>query len=152
MNSPTAEISGQQYQCPVCGAKLAAEMAKPILDAPCQQCGSRLWSRMRTVGRVAILDVLPDRLPADVDRLVESRFGASEAPRIIVNLSGTGLVDSLFLARLLTLRKAVHRVKGRLVLCCSDPIIREKLTYTKLDTLFGLADDEKAALASLESN
>lgn len=98
---------------------------------------------------MAILDVLPDRTPAEVDRIVDSRLGADDAPRVIINLSGLELVDSLFLARLLALHRAIRRVEGRLVLCCLQPMIRERLAYTKLDTVLGIADDEEAALAGL---
>jgi anti-anti-sigma factor len=104
---------------------------------------------MKTVGDVVILDVLPGRVPADVDRLADALAGTCEAPRVIVNLSGIDLVSSLFLARLLVLRRRIQREEGRFILCSAQPLVRMTLASTKLDTIFEVADDEKAALASL---
>jgi anti-anti-sigma factor len=104
---------------------------------------------MRTVRNVAILDVLPGQVPADVDRLVDSLAVSGDAPRVVVNLSGLDLVASLLWARLLALHRAIKCVEGRLILCCFQPVVRETLTFTKLDMIFDMADDEEAALADL---
>jgi len=104
---------------------------------------------MRTVGDVAVLDVLPDRVPGDLDRLADSLAGTGETPRVILNLSDLELVNSLFLSRLLVLHQRIQRDEGRLVLCCFHPLVRDALATTKLDAVFDMADDEEAALASL---
>jgi len=103
---------------------------------------------MRTVRDVPVLDVLPDRAPADIDRLADSLTEANDAPRVIVNMSGIDLVNSLFLARLLQLHKQLRRQNGRLVLSSLHPQVREILDTTRLDRLFETADDEDVALAS----
>ncbi len=121
----------------------------PTHNAPCRGCGHYLWCRMRTVGDVAVLDVLPDRVPAYADRLADSLTGSGGAPRVVLNLSRVALAGSLFLARLLVLHRAIRRVEGRLILCCLDPSVREALAVTKLDAIIEIADDEEAALATL---
>lgn len=148
MNSPTAERSGLPYRCPVCRAKLGAETATPTHNAPCRSCGHYLWCRMRIVDDVAVLDILPDRVPSDEDRLADSLAGPGDAPQVILNLSGVDLVGSLFLARLLVLHERIQQDKGRLVLCCLHPLVRDALATAKLDTILEIAEDEVSALAS----
>jgi len=104
---------------------------------------------MRTVRDVAIFEVLPDRAPADIDRLADSLTKVNDAPRVILNMSGIDLVSSLFLARVLELHKRIQRREGELVLCCLHPQVQDILVSTRLDTLFEIAEDEEAALASL---
>jgi anti-anti-sigma factor len=147
INWPTRQISGQQYRCPMCGAKLRAGM--PILDAPCRGCGYGLWCCMRIVGNATVLDVLPDRVPTDVNRLANSLVGYGDTSRIIVNLSSVDKVDSSFLARILALNGQIQQHKGKLILCCLSPSVRDYLATTKLNTLLETAADEDAALVSL---
>ena len=118
-------------------------------NVPCRRCGYYVWCLKRTVGDVTVLDALPDSIPADVERLGDSLASTADAPQVVLNLSALDLVGSLFLARLLVLHRRIERDKGRLILCCLHPLVREAIAFTKLDTMFEIADDEQTALASL---
>lgn len=104
---------------------------------------------MRTAGDVVVLDVLPDRVPADLDRLADSLAGTGEAARVIVNLSSLDHVSSLFLARLLVFHKHLQQEECNLILCCLHPLVRGTLAFTRLDAILNIVDDEEGALASL---
>lgn len=147
MNASSGDQATPLYQCPVCGARLGAETAKPPYNARCRRCGYYLWCRKRMVGDVVVLDALPGGIPADVERLADS-LAATEAPRVVLDLSRLDLLGSLYLARLLVLHRRIQRDKGRLILCCLHPMVVEALTFTKLDSIFEVAADQEAALAS----
>jgi anti-anti-sigma factor len=104
---------------------------------------------MRIVGNATVLDVLPDRVPTDVNRLANSLVGYGDTSCIIANLSSVDKVDSSFLARILALSGQIQQHKGRLILCCLSPSVRDYLATTKLNTLLETAADEDAAMASL---
>jgi anti-anti-sigma factor len=104
---------------------------------------------MRIVGNAAVLDVLPDRVPTDVNRLADSLVGCGDTSRVIVNLSNVDKVDSSYLTRIMALDEQIQQHKSRLILCCLSPIVRNYLATTKLNTILETADDEAAALASL---
>ena len=65
-------------------------------------------------------------------------------------MSRLEFISSLFLAKLVILKREIQRNKGRLVLYGLQPFVRDTLASTKLDTFFEIADDEEAALASLQ--
>ena len=142
-----SEDSGQPYRCPVCGAVLCAGAVMPSHNPPCS-CGHDLWCRMRTVRGVAVLDLLPDKVPCDVDQIADSLAGFKDAPRAAINMSSVDLVSSLFLARLLQLHKRIQKNYGTLILFSLQPLTREIIDSTRLDRVFDVADDEEAALAS----
>jgi len=96
-----------------------------------------------------VLDALPDRTPPDEDRLTDSLARTSGAPRVILCLGSLDLVDSRFLARMLVLHRRLQECEGKFVLCCLQPLVRDVLASTKLDTIFEIAEDEQAALANL---
>jgi len=99
------------------------------------------------VGDVVVLDALLGGIPGDVERLADS-LAATEAPRVVLDLSRLDLLGSLYLARLLVLHRRIQHDKGRLILCCLHPMVVEALTFTKLNSIFEVAADEEAALAS----
>ena len=80
--------AGPSYRCPVCDVMLAAEPALPAYDAPCPDCGYRLWCRKRKVGDVVVLSVLPDRTPehSELERLAESFLRRRDVLRVVVDL------------------------------------------------------------------
>jgi len=104
---------------------------------------------MKTVRGVAVLYVLPGKVPSDPDRIADSLAGINDATGVCFDMSGVDHVNSLFLARLVQLHRRIHLHNGRLVLFSLDPQVREIMDSARLDRLFDIADDEEAALASL---
>ena len=153
MNAPTGQRNDLPWQCPACDAKLAAEPAMPTHDAPCPERGYYLWCRKRMVDDVAVLDILPDRIPErpDIERLVESLVGSGGVPRAVLDLSRLQFIVSLLLAKLVVLSREMQRNHGRLILYGLQPVVRDTLASTKLDTILEIADDEEAALAGLQA-
>jgi len=104
---------------------------------------------MRTAGGVAILDVLPGRVPAYAGRLADSLAESGGAPRVVLNLSRVTHAGSLFLSRLMDFHTAIQRVEGRVILCCLHPAVQEAISVTKLDKILEIVDDDEAALATI---
>lgn len=100
---------------------------------------------------VAVLDILPDRIPErpDIERLVESLVGSGGVPRAVLDLSRLQLITSLLLAKLVVLNREMRQNQGRLILYGLQPVVRDTLASTKLDTILEIANDEEAALADL---
>lgn len=127
--------SALSYRCPICGKKLPREPALPRFDAPCPQCGYDLWCRQRFPSDVTELDVLPQRVPEpwDVDQLVAALVHRNAHARVVVDLSRLEIVDSTFVARLMSLNKLVHSSGGRLVLRGLCPLVQETFAHLRLD-------------------
>jgi anti-sigma B factor antagonist len=65
---------------------------------------------------------------------------------LVLNFANVEYLSSAALGKLLTLRKKVQAVGGKLVLCAIDPGIREVFEITKLDKLLVICADEMQAL------
>lgn len=48
------------YHGPICGKGLPHEPSLPRFDAPCSECGYRLWCRRRAANGDLVLEVLPE--------------------------------------------------------------------------------------------
>lgn len=142
---------GPSYRCPVCDVMLAAEPTLPTYDAPCPDCGYRLWCRKRTVGDVVVLCVLPDRTPelADIERVAESLKRSSCVLRVVLDLSGLVLIDSTMMARLIGMRRRMLAAGGKLVLCGLSPHVRTVFARTRIDSLFEIVDTVRDAVSRL---
>jgi anti-sigma B factor antagonist len=94
---------------------------------------------------------MPDRRPEyqDIQDLCQSLLRSDRVPRVVVNLSELDMNDSAFLARLITLKKAMHSARGKLVLYGLRPFMREIFTYTRLDKFFDIYQRETDALDAL---
>ncbi len=136
--------------CPACGTVLPCQPHAPGVDVPCPECGYLLWCRMRVVGGVLILNVVPGVTPehADVERLSERLVGSDDAPCVVFDLSDLDLISSALTARLIAVNKRVRTAKGKLILCGLCPFVLETFQGSRLDRVFSIADDEEAALAS----
>jgi anti-anti-sigma factor len=143
--------AGPSYRCPVCDVMLAAEPALPTYDAPCPDCGCRLWCRKRKVGDVVVLSVLPDSTPevADIEQVAESLERSSRVLSVVVDLSGLAVIDSTLMARLISIRKRVLVAKGRLVLCGLTPHVQAIFARTHIETLFPIVDTVTDAVRTL---
>jgi anti-anti-sigma factor len=137
------------YRCPVCNHGLTYEPPVPRLDAPCSECGSHIWCRRRASTGATVLEALPGRTPEpwDVDQVVESLVGQGAADRVIVDLGRLDMVDSAFVARLLSVHKRIRASGGHLVLCGLCPVVREMFEHLRLDKAFEISDAEPDAAA-----
>jgi anti-anti-sigma factor len=70
-------------------------------------------------------------------------------PRLLVNLGGVLHLSSAVLGKLAWLEKQVKPMRGQIQLCGLDPLLRDMLRITHLDTVFDVCDDEAAALGLL---
>ena len=135
MNAST-EISIEP--CSVCGHGVTAESSSPAEVAPCSNCGHLVWFRIEEGTTYVILSLLPsDSLEtADITLVGESLIRRGDHPHIIVSFSLLQLVSVRFFDRLLALQESVRTADGRLILCGLNPVIREILQITKLDSRF----------------
>lgn len=141
--TPTPEQQSS-YRCPICGNSVPYEPALPRFDAPCSECGYHLWCRERTPGDdVTELEVLPQRTPEpwDVDQLVKALVARNAHRHVVVNLSRLDMIDSAFVARLVSLNKLVHAAGGRFVLQGLCPLIQETFAHLRLDQAFEMKLD-----------
>jgi len=145
MNAREAKPADQlAYRCPICNHGLTYEPPVPRFDAPCSECGSHIWCRRRASTAATILEALPGRTPEpwDVDQVVESLVRQGAADRVIVDLRRLDLVDSAFVARLLSMHKRIRASGGNLILCGLCPVVREMFEHLRLDKAFEISDAE----------
>jgi anti-anti-sigma factor len=69
---------------------------------------------------------------------------------VVVDFSGTSLITSSSLAKLLKLRKTVVENKQKLILCGAKPQTMGIFRLTGLDMVFRFVSDQLVALASLQ--
>jgi len=139
MNREDKETTGESaHQCPICANTLPYEPAMPRFDAPCSECGYHLWCRQRLPSDVTELEILPGRTPEpwDVDQLVKSLQRRNAHAHVVVDLSRLDMVDSAFVARLMSLNKLIHASGGRLVLRGLSPLVQETFAHLRLSQAF----------------
>ena len=134
---------GVSYRCPACNHALPYEPPTARYDAPCCECGSRLWCRRRESSCGLILEILPQRTPEpeEVTQLVEALHRNSSHTYVIVDLSRLELVDSAFVARLVLLNKLILSTGGRLVLLGLSPLLRETFDHLRLAAAFEIEEN-----------
>jgi anti-anti-sigma factor len=66
--------------------------------------------------------------------------------RLVVNFAGVGYLSSDVLAILAGLQRQVDPVRGSIVLCGLDPLLRDMVRITHLDQVFDICGDEAEAL------
>lgn len=94
-------------------------------------------------GDATILDSLHiERIGQELYELVD-RF---DRRRIVLDFSGVRFLSSQALAVLLTLRRKLEAVKGKVVICGLRPDLREIFRITKLEKIFEFQPDEERAL------
>jgi anti-anti-sigma factor len=69
-------------------------------------------------------------------------------PRLVFDLSGVPLMDSLGLELLLDLRDSCHKRGGAMQICSPNPLCRDILIATALTAQFAIFDDQAAAVGS----
>ena len=83
-----------------------------------------------------------------------SRLGeaiASEAPSVVIDLSGVEFIDSTGLSVLLNGLRRVTRSHGRMALVVSNPTVLRLFEVTRLDSTFDIQPTPEAALARVQS-
>src|SRR5919201_6258408 len=114
---------------------------------------SELNIRERQAGDVTILDLEGKitigegsvALRSAVRRLIEEG-----KKKILLNLAGVGYVDSSGIGELVSSYTTINREGGQLKLLKLTQKIKDRLTITKLLTVFDVYDDEAEALNSFK--
>lgn len=73
-----------------------------------------------------------------------------QEPKIVLNLSHTGMVDSAGLGVLVAFCTTVRKKKGRPVLCSLNRGMENLIAITKLSRVFDIYDNEEQALVSFK--
>jgi anti-anti-sigma factor len=65
--------------------------------------------------------------------------------RLVVNFAGIRYLSTEVLAILAGLQRKVDPVRGSIVLCGMDPLLRDMVRITHLDRIFDISDEEAEA-------
>jgi anti-anti-sigma factor len=136
--------------CPLCGDGIFLDPLDARKDVLCPHCGQLLWFVRKYVGDVVILTFLPGLMSGSESVLLFDEVSAAiaDSRRVVLNLSRLRFVTSVFLAMLVRLHKRTAAAGTRIKLCGLQPETAEALRIAKFDTIFDIAADEQAALAS----
>ena len=107
--------------------------------------GIQNWSETIILVNLAEEPYLGEELQTTVGMLA----GRPESD-VVVDFSGTSLVTSSSLAKLLKLRKTLVENKQKLILCGVKPQTMGIFRLTGLDMVFRFASDQLVALAGLQ--
>jgi len=106
---------------------------------------------IRTVGDARILDCSGQITLGEGTMVIRNTVRdilQAGAKKIVLNLAGVNYIDSSGVGELVSTYTTVVNKGGQLKLLNLTKKIRELLAITKLLTVFDVADDEKALLAS----
>jgi anti-anti-sigma factor len=81
----------------------------------------------------------------ELHRLIEDEGHA----RLVVNFAGVRYLSTEVLAILAGLQRKVDPVRGGIVLCGLDPLLRDMVRITHLDRVFDICGDEAEALGRM---
>jgi anti-sigma B factor antagonist len=107
---------------------------------------------MRTVERTAVVRfedaeiLFEEGAVHAVGRLLHGLIEDEGHTRLVVNLTGVRYLSSEVLGILAGLQREVDPVRGRIVLCGLDPLLRDMVRITHLDRVFNIYSDEAEAL------
>ena len=133
-------------RCPADG-RTGVEALSEAAGRPCL--------RVRTVERTAVVrfedaEILFEEgavhsVGRELHRLIEEEGHT----RLVVNFAGVRYLSSEVLAILAGLQRKVDPVRGSIVLCGLDPLLRDMVRITHLDRVFDICGDEAEALGRL---
>lgn len=69
----------------------------------------------------------------------------AQPPRVVIDLSGSGFIQSRTLGEIARLANTAARAKTRLMLCSKNPIVQKVMTVTGLDKLVTVCDSPEIA-------
>jgi anti-sigma B factor antagonist len=129
---------GQPNRCPVCGSASKIEPSDPAGDAPCPACGHLLWFTWAATGTAEVIKPTCSILrPEDLDMLL-ARWPEKRGVRLTLDLSAVPYLSSAALAKLISLKKKVVGVSGKLTLENLHPDLLEVFRLTRLDQVFDI--------------
>lgn len=78
-------------------------------------------------------------------------FTATDASPVIIDLAGVDFIASIGMRMIISCAKANAALGGKFVLYGAQPLVREELETVGIDRLIPLFDDEKSALAAIQT-
>jgi anti-anti-sigma factor len=114
--------------------------------------GSSPRLRVQSIERTAIVRLLDAEIFFEeeavhaVSRQLHRLIQAEGHTRLVVNFAGVHYVSSEVLGILAGLQKEVDPIRGSIVLCGLDPLLRDMVRITHLDRVFDVCGDEAEAL------
>jgi anti-anti-sigma factor len=69
----------------------------------------------------------------------------AQPPRVVIDLSGSGYLQSRTLGEIVRLANTAARAKTRLMLCSTNPVVQKVMTVTELDKLVTVCDSLEIA-------
>ena len=69
----------------------------------------------------------------------------AQPPRLVIDLSGSGFLQSRTLGEIVRLANCATRAKTRLMLCSTNPVVQKVISVSKLDRLVTVCDSVEAA-------
>ncbi len=150
MNESLGASSDPPGRCPACDNELNLGTSLPAAETPCLQCGKPLWFVHSEINHVAVIRFLPGRIlkEAEFQTLRELLFSRSPSPHVVLNLNDCQYFSDTTLAGFILLYKKLTEARGKLKICCLRSPMLDVFKLARLDQLFDIYDDEKAALAS----
>ena len=77
--------------------------------------------------------------------------GSAKTPSLLLDFTGVNYIDSSGLATLIEYFQAVQGFKGRLVLACLSPRVKNVFEIVRLEQIFSIHPDVPSALSALKS-
>jgi anti-anti-sigma factor len=111
--------------------------------------------RVRTVEPIAVVRfedaeiLFEEGAVHTVGRELHRLVVAEKHTRLVVNFAGVRYLSSEVLGILAGLQREIDPVRGRIVLCSLDPLLRDMVRITHLDRVFDICGDEAEALSRL---
>jgi anti-anti-sigma factor len=69
----------------------------------------------------------------------------AQPPRLVIDLSGSGHIQSRTLGEIVRLANTAARVKTKLMLCSTNPVVQKVITVTEIDQLVTVCDSVEVA-------
>jgi anti-anti-sigma factor len=136
-NSETGSRA-QARHCQVCGSERGVETVNPTLETPCRRCGHRIWFLWESLVNAAILKPTVDVLTREsLDTFLDS-VAIKPGVQLVLDLIDVQFMSSAVLGRLITLKKRVQGVGGRLTIRHVNADLLHALKTTRLDQVFDL--------------
>lgn len=113
------------------------------------------YLRVSRQGEVCILRFAePNLVNAVAEELgyeFQSVVPLETSAKVLVKFTGVSFLASGFFGKLLSLKRRLNEVGGRLMLSDMSPNIRAAFTAMRLDLVFSIVETEAEALAALEN-
>lgn len=96
---------------------------------------------------------LAGRLDMQGNQDIEMKFtaqAATERAGILVDMAGVEFLASIGIRTLITNAKSQAKRGGKLVLCSAQPLVKDVLTTSGVDTIIDIFDNCDAAVAELK--